>query len=69
MLGKEYEVFSADNGVVGVDHAELSYPDLILLDVILPVLSGLDACSLLKQDKNKAYSYHTLVWKRQLRVM
>jgi two-component system alkaline phosphatase synthesis response regulator PhoP len=51
MLGKEYEILSAENAVIGIDFARNKSPDLILLDVVLPILSGLDACSLMKQDE------------------
>lgn len=50
MLGKEFEVITAENGVIGIDHARNKSPDLILLDIMLPILSGYDACSLLKKD-------------------
>ena len=51
MLGKEFDVISAENGVIGIDHARNKAPDLILLDIMMPILSGYDACSLLKQDE------------------
>lgn len=51
MLGKEFEVISAENGVIGIDYARNKSPDLILLDIMLPVLSGYDTCSLLKKDE------------------
>ncbi len=51
MLGKEFEVFSAENGVIGIDFARNKSPDLILLDIMLPILSGYDTCSLLKKDE------------------
>ncbi len=51
MLGKEFEVLSAENGVIGIDYARNRSPDLILLDIMLPILSGYDACSLLKKDE------------------
>lgn len=50
MLSKEFEVFTAENGVLGIDYARNRRPHLILLDVILPILNGYDACSLLKKD-------------------
>ncbi len=50
MLGKEFEVFTAENGVIGIDYARNKSPDLILLDIMLPILSGYDTCSLLKKD-------------------
>jgi two-component system alkaline phosphatase synthesis response regulator PhoP len=51
MLSKDYEMICAENAVVGIDFARNKQPDLILLDVVLPILSGLDACSLMKQDE------------------
>jgi DNA-binding response OmpR family regulator len=50
MLGKEFEVITAENAVIGIDYARNRSPDLILLDIMLPILSGYDACSLLKKD-------------------
>ncbi len=51
MLGKEFEVITAENAVIGIDYARNKSPDLILLDIMLPILSGYDACSLLKKDE------------------
>ena len=54
ILAKEYEVIVADNAVLGIDFARNQNPDLILLDIMLPHLSGLDACQLLKKDERTA---------------
>ncbi len=51
MLGGEFEIISAENGILGIEVARNQLPDLIVLDVALPVLSGWDACSLLKRDQ------------------
>lgn len=51
MLGKDFEVISAENAVIGIDYARNKNPDLILLDIMLPILSGYDTCSLLKKDE------------------
>jgi DNA-binding response OmpR family regulator len=51
MLGKEFEIITAENGVIGIDYARNKTPDLIILDIMLPILSGYDACSLLKKDE------------------
>jgi DNA-binding response OmpR family regulator len=51
MLGKEFEIIAAENAVIGIDYARNRSPDLILLDIMLPILSGFDACSLLKKDE------------------
>jgi DNA-binding response OmpR family regulator len=51
MLNKEFEVITAENAVIGIDFARNRQPDLILMDIMLPILSGYDACSLLKKDE------------------
>ena len=51
MLKKDFDVIAAENAVIGIDYARNQHPDLILLDVMLPILSGFDACSLLKGDE------------------
>ncbi len=45
------EVHWAKNGVEGVCAAKQIKPDLILLDLMLPKLSGFDVCKLLKTDE------------------
>lgn len=47
-----YKVFKADNGTQGVVKARQHHPDLILLDLMLPDLDGLEVCRRLKQDPN-----------------
>ncbi|MBL7716809.1 MAG: response regulator transcription factor [Bdellovibrionales bacterium] len=51
MLSKEFEVISAENAVIGIDYARNRSPSVILLDIMLPILSGYDACSLIKKDE------------------
>ncbi|MEO5971424.1 MAG: response regulator transcription factor [Bdellovibrionia bacterium] len=51
MLSKEFHIITAENAVLGIDFARNKSPDLILLDIMLPILSGYDACNLLKQDE------------------
>lgn len=46
------EVHWAQNGVEGVRLAKQLTPDLILLDLMLPKLSGFDVCKLLKTDNS-----------------
>ena len=44
------DVHWAENGVAGVLLAKQVRPDLILLDLMLPKLSGFEVCKLLKTD-------------------
>src|SRR5215211_6047949 len=43
-----YDVISAEDGVSGLDRALSDNPDLIVLDVMMPRMSGLDVCKQLK---------------------
>ena len=48
---KGFEVLVAHDGRAGVEAAREHMPDLILLDLGLPVLDGWEAARLLKQDE------------------
>lgn len=45
-----YRVLVAQDGREGVTRAELMHPDLILLDVMMPGMSGIEACKLLRAN-------------------
>ena len=47
---EDYRVVTAEDGGQAVVTAKRVMPDLIILDVMMPVLDGLDACRLLKED-------------------
>ncbi|HXV98989.1 MAG TPA: response regulator [Anaerolineae bacterium] len=50
LLEDEYELISAKNGEQGVAVAAEEQPDLILMDMSLPVLNGWEATRRLKAD-------------------
>ena len=47
-----YEVVTGTNGEEAVQLAKKELPDLILLDVRMPRLTGYDACKLIKAEPN-----------------
>ena len=49
ILGKEYDVVVARDGSEAVSTAIKERPDLILLDVIMPVVGGIEACRRLRE--------------------
>ena len=50
-LKKEgYGVLTAENGKHGIEIAKKNIPDLILLDIMVPEMDGIEACELLKAD-------------------
>ncbi|HEU4388416.1 MAG TPA: response regulator transcription factor, partial [Blastocatellia bacterium] len=46
-----YEVISAGDGVAGLERALAEQPDLVVLDVMMPRMSGLDVCKQLKAKR------------------
>lgn len=55
-LRKEnFKVFSANNGEDGLDMARKENPDLVLLDLMLPEMDGLDVCKAVKNDAKTAH--------------
>jgi two-component system, cell cycle response regulator len=44
------EIICADGGKTGLDAAKKEMPDLILLDIDMPEMSGFDVCKALKSD-------------------
>lgn len=49
-----YRLYVAEDGHDGVEKARLVVPDLIMLDVSMPVCDGIAACRLLKADPRTA---------------
>ncbi|KAF0126577.1 MAG: response regulator receiver [Elusimicrobia bacterium] len=47
-----YAVIHAPDGVTGVAMTRREKPDLVLLDLLLPKLSGYDVCNAIKRDNN-----------------
>jgi len=45
-----YEVVTAYDGKTGIAKATSDMPDLILLDVMMPEMTGIEVCKILKQD-------------------
>jgi diguanylate cyclase (GGDEF)-like protein len=46
-----YQVLTARNGSEAVEQALASSPDLVILDVMMPEMDGMDACRLLKETE------------------
>jgi len=46
-----YEVFAAPSGTIALQIATKAKPDLILLDIMMPELDGLETCRRLKQNE------------------
>jgi putative two-component system response regulator len=55
LLEAHYTVLSASNGREALEIVRDERPDLVLLDVVMPGLSGLDVCAELKQNADTRF--------------
>lgn len=50
LYGTGMEVCTAENGILALDAARRAVPDVIVTDVNMPVMNGLDLCRRLRAD-------------------
>ena len=46
-----YNVFAASNGKQAIDKARKIKPHLIVMDIMMPVMDGIESCELIRQDR------------------
>lgn len=46
-----YQVYTAKNGAEGVEKAKKKKPHLIILDVMMPEMDGIEACEIIRKSK------------------
>ena len=49
-----YDIVEAENGLIGVDKYKTYKPDVVLLDITMPVMDGIQALSEIKKYSPKA---------------
>ena len=47
-----YDIIESDNGVDGFEKAKISLPDVIISDIMMPGMNGIDMCKNLKSNKS-----------------
>ena len=52
LMKKGYRVVEAENGEEAITLAEQQHPDLIIMDMMMPGLSGLDATRRIREDQS-----------------
>ena len=45
-----FKVVTANNGKIGIDMCEVEMPDIILLDIMMPVMDGYQTVSYIRQN-------------------
>ncbi len=50
LMEENYEIILAGNGKEAVHEAKTNHPDIILMDVMMPEMNGLEATKILKKD-------------------
>jgi signal transduction histidine kinase/DNA-binding response OmpR family regulator/ligand-binding sensor domain-containing protein len=54
-LSVNYNVLIADNGRIGLEMCETLYPDIIISDVMMPEMDGIEMCRRIKNNLSIAY--------------
>jgi DNA-binding response OmpR family regulator len=55
LLLENFDIILSADGKEGVEKARAERPDLILLDIMIPIIDGFEVCRILKKDeKTKA---------------
>ena len=52
LTNEKFQVITANNGTTCIEQARKEHPDLILLDVMMPDISGFDAAVVLKKEED-----------------
>ena len=60
LFSATYNIIMAENGEEGVRMARKEIPDLVITDVMMPVMNGFECCRILeRRSKNLPYPYYS----------
>lgn len=54
-LQNDFQIFEASNGIEGLEQAQTKLPDIIISDVMMPEMDGVEMCEILKNDKRTSH--------------
>ncbi len=49
-LSDTFTIITAENGKIGFDIASKEIPDIVISDIMMPIIDGIEMCKLMKQD-------------------
>jgi len=55
LFGHDYDILTAENGKIAFDLIVEKMPDIVITDVMMPVMDGLELCSQIKNDKRTSH--------------
>jgi CheY-like chemotaxis protein len=61
-----YEVLTASNGKDALIIAKAEHPDLIFLDILMPILNGFETCAALRKDPETKDTFIAFLTARDL---
>ena len=51
LLSDDYQIIEADNGQAGIAQARACHPDIILMDIAMPIMDGIQALQEIRRDE------------------
>lgn len=54
-LSEDYTIYEAENGKQGLEVANKIIPNIVLCDVLMPIMDGMELCGLLKAQKETSH--------------